>query len=66
MKNRISQVNWAVVGDLERVIEPLVSYISASDQPKAALMSAVAVLVSELERTNRAARSHVLSLLGNR
>lgn len=66
MKNRIGQMGWAVAADLERVIEPLASYISASERPKAALMSAVAVLVSEVERTNRAAKAQVTSLLGSR
>ncbi len=41
--------------DLERVIEPLASYICAADQPRAALMSALAVLLAEVKQTNRAA-----------
>jgi hypothetical protein len=41
--------------DLERVIEPLASYICAADQPRAALASALAVLFSEVEQTNREA-----------
>ena len=41
--------------DLERVIEPLASYICAADQPRAVLMSALAVLLAEVKHTNRAA-----------
>jgi hypothetical protein len=41
--------------DLARVIEPLASYICAADQPKAALASALAVLLREVEQTNQAA-----------
>jgi hypothetical protein len=44
--------------DLERVIEPLASYICAAEQPRAALMSALAVLLAEVKQTNRAALSH--------
>jgi len=45
-------------GDLRRVIEPLASYICAADQPRAALMSALAVLLAEVKQTNRAALAH--------
>ena len=44
---------------LERVIEPLASYISAANRPQAALRSALAVLLSIVEETNRAAHSHL-------
>jgi hypothetical protein len=44
--------------ELARVVEPLVSYICAADRPRAALLSAMAVLRSEMEATNRAARAH--------
>ena len=51
-------LNFPVESDLERVIEPLASYICAADQPRAALLSALAVLFSEVEQTNRAAITH--------
>ena len=51
-------LNVPVESDLERVIEPLASYICAADQPRAALLSALAVLFSEVEQTNRAAIAH--------
>jgi hypothetical protein len=44
--------------DLQRVVEPLANYICATDQPKRALISALAVLFHEVESTNRAAISH--------
>ena len=66
MKSLNVALEWATETDLARVIEPLASYISASERPKAALMSAMAVLVSEVELTNRAAFAHVTSLLENR
>jgi hypothetical protein len=44
--------------DLQRVIEPLASYICAADQPRAALMSALAVLLADVKQTNRAALAH--------
>ena len=47
--------------DLERMIEPLVSYICASEYPKAALHLAFAVLTSEVTQTNRTARGQVAS-----
>jgi hypothetical protein len=45
----------ATENELGRVIEPLASYICATDEPKAVLLSALAVLISEVEQTNRAA-----------
>ena len=66
MKSLDVALEWATEADLARVIEPLASYISASERPKAALLSAMAVLVSEVERTNRAAFAHVTSLMENR
>jgi hypothetical protein len=44
--------------ELERVIEPLASYICATDQPKSALLSALAVLLREVSATNRAAATY--------
>jgi hypothetical protein len=52
--------------DLERVIEPLASYICATEQPRAALRSALAVLLSEVQETTRTACAHLGAALGNR
>jgi hypothetical protein len=49
--------------ELARVIEPLASFICATKKPKAALISALAILFNEVEQTNRAASAHVLNLL---
>lgn len=55
----------ATDGDLERMIEPLASYICANEQPRAALMSALAVLFEEVQQTHRAANMHVTSFSEN-
>jgi hypothetical protein len=54
------KLNQSVENGLERVIEPLASYISAARHPKAALRSALAVLRSVMEENNRAAYSHLI------
>lgn len=47
--------------DLQQVIEPLASYLFASEQPRAALKMALAVLVAEMEQTNRLAQTRLAS-----
>jgi hypothetical protein len=49
----------ATASELERVIEPLASYICATDQPKAALNLAFTVLFNEVTQLNRAAKAQV-------
>jgi hypothetical protein len=44
--------------DLERVVEPLASYICAADQPRSALRWALSALLREVAATNRAAATH--------
>jgi hypothetical protein len=44
--------------ELDQVIEPLASYICAAEQPKAALLSALAALVSTVKETNKVAKAH--------
>ncbi len=62
--NYFNRVLKSSVGkDLERVVEPLASYICASEQPKTALISALAVLLREVEATNRAASAHFRATL---
>ena len=46
-------------GDLKRVIEPLASYICATDQPKAVLNLVFSVLFHEVAQVSREARAHV-------
>jgi hypothetical protein len=54
------KLNQPVETGLERVVEPLASYISAARHPKAALRSALAVLRSVVEENNRAAYLHLV------
>jgi hypothetical protein len=64
--NRINGTANRIGGeDLQRMIEPLASYICATDQPQAALLSALALLYREVEGTNRAALSHFQAYLQN-
>ncbi len=57
--NRVNRsFEVSVPQDLAQVIEPLASYICATDEPKTALLSALAVLFREVEATNRAASAH--------
>lgn len=59
--NRVLEVT--VPQDLTRVIEPLASYICASEKPKTALLSALALLCREIEANNRAASAHFRATL---
>jgi hypothetical protein len=52
--------------DLERVIEPLASYICATDRPQTALKLALSVLLSQVEQTNRIANARVAAFLEGR
>lgn len=47
-----------IVPDLRQMVEPLANYICATDEPKRALMSALAALVHEVESTNEVALTH--------
>jgi hypothetical protein len=49
--------------ELERVIEPLASYICATERPQAALKVALDLLFSEVEQTNQAASARVAAIL---
>ena len=53
------KLNSATEHHLRRVIEPLANYINAASRPKTTLRSALAVLLSEIEDTNRAANIYV-------
>jgi hypothetical protein len=58
-------VRWRSGSELERVVEPLASFICATEQPMSALNSALAVLFREVEATNRAAIAHFRTFLEN-
>jgi hypothetical protein len=55
----------ATQSDLERVIEPLASYICATEEPRAALMTALAVLFNEVDRTFKSATAHIATFSGS-
>jgi len=65
MKRLNRESERATANDLERVIEPLASYICATDQPRAALMAALAMLCSEVNQTYRAANAQIATFAGN-
>lgn len=44
-----------ISNELARMIEPLASYICATEQPQSALQSALTALFREVEATNRTA-----------
>ena len=44
--------------DIRQMVEPLANYICATDEPKRALMAALAALVHEVESTNEVALTH--------
>jgi hypothetical protein len=48
----------ATQNDLQRIIEPLASYICAAEQPRCVLRSAVSALFREVEALNKAAAAH--------
>jgi hypothetical protein len=54
--NRIQNRQTGI--DLRQMVEPIANYICATDEPKRALMSAVAAIVHEVESTNHAAITH--------
>lgn len=56
--NSVNRFVEPATGELRRVVEPLANYICATDQPRAALLSALAALFREVEATNRAAAMH--------
>jgi hypothetical protein len=47
-----------IASDIRQMVEPLANYICATDEPKRALMSALAALVHEVESTNVVALTH--------
>jgi hypothetical protein len=53
-------------GGLRSVVEPLASYICAAERPRAALLSAYKALLSEVEQTNRTARTHFSAIARGR
>jgi hypothetical protein len=50
--------NRPAVADFRQLVEPLANFICATDEPKRALMSALAALVHEVESTNEVVLTH--------
>jgi hypothetical protein len=50
--------NGPAVPDFRQLVEPLANFICATDEPKRALLSALAALVHEVESTNEVALTH--------
>ena len=64
--NRVNrEPERATASDLERVIEPLASYICATEEPRAVLMTALAVLFNEVDRTIKTASTHLATFSGS-
>jgi hypothetical protein len=57
--SHLKRKSQRTINDLERVIEPLASYICAADHPKAVLRRALTVLCSEVQHTNRIAHARL-------
>lgn len=51
---------------MDRVIEPLASFICATEHPEMVLKLALAALYSQIEQTNRTANEHVAAFLERR
>jgi hypothetical protein len=66
MSTLFSKSNRTHHSDLQKLVEPLASYICATDRPRAALKAALAALAGEVEETNRAARAGVASFAESR
>ena len=64
----MNQANCTLTNEthLKRMIEPLANYITAANRPRAALHSALAVLLSTVEETNRLASAQVDAFSQNR
>jgi hypothetical protein len=63
MKNLNQASNRELDGELQRVIEPLASYICATERPRKSLRLALAALYAQIDQTNRTARSHAVAFL---
>jgi hypothetical protein len=61
MINTTRETSQATGSELQQMIEPLVNYICAASRPRAALLSALEALRSEVAQMNRTASSHLAS-----
>ena len=66
MKNLKQTPNPELDRELQRVIEPLASYICATERPRRSLRLALAALSLEIDQTNRLAASQAAAFLKGR
>jgi hypothetical protein len=52
--------------EMERIVEPLASFLCATEHPEIALKSALAALYSQIEQTNRTANQQISAFVGRR
>jgi hypothetical protein len=52
--------------DLEKLVEPLVNYIAALDQPQLMLVTAIILLLDKLREVNKAANDYLALFRENR
>jgi hypothetical protein len=62
---RLPPLSPQTEADLQKVVEPLASYISATHRPRAALLSALILLVSNLREIGDAANDHLATFSEN-
>ncbi len=65
MNRLYRELEPATVRELVRVVEPLASYICATERPVAALRSAMALLMDEIDLTCKAAHAQISHLSGD-
>ena len=63
--NRLPQLSAKTEADLQKLVEPLASYISATNHPRAALLLALFLLVSSLQEIGDAANNYLATFSEN-
>lgn len=66
MQSLNRSTNLYASNELQQVIEPLASYICATERPRASLRLALAALANQIEQTNRSATAQVAAFLESR
>jgi hypothetical protein len=64
--NRLPQLSSKIEADLRTLVEQLASYISATNRPRAALLRALVLLVSNLQDISDAATNYLATVIENR
>lgn len=66
MHYTICNTERATGSELAQIVEPLVNYVCSAEQPRAALISALALLCDEVRQTHALAHSHLTTFAENR